>query len=95
MAALFASGLTEAGANMEPGGADRVVLVVNSADPDSARIAQHYARVRQVPEKNIYAFAMPRAEEISRGEFVRLVWQPLQVWPNIKVVQFLIQIRMV
>ena len=58
--------------------ADGVILLANSADPDSLRIARHYAAVRRVPEANIIALPLPLAETISWSEFVVTLWQPLQ-----------------
>ncbi len=59
-------------------GAKRVVLVTNRADPDSQRIAEHYALRRGVPVENIISLEMPTRETITWLEFVTTVWQPLQ-----------------
>ncbi|MEO6874424.1 MAG: TIGR03790 family protein [Opitutaceae bacterium] len=56
----------------------RVILLVNTNDPDSRRIAEHYATVRGVPRANIIAQPMPLTETITWSEFVTTVWQPLQ-----------------
>jgi uncharacterized protein (TIGR03790 family) len=58
--------------------AERVILLANRDDPDSLRIAQHYAEVRAVPAANIIALPMARGETISWREFVDTVWRPLQ-----------------
>src|ERR1035437_5622861 len=58
--------------------ATRVVLLANSADPDSLRVAQHYAAARGVPVANIIALPMPVAETITWREFVATIWQPLE-----------------
>ncbi len=58
--------------------AARVVLLANSADPDSVRVAQHYAAARGVPVVNIIALPMPVAETITWREFVATIWQPLE-----------------
>ena len=58
--------------------AARVILLANRDDPDSLRIAQHYAEARGVPLANIIAQSMPQTETISWTEFVTTVWQPLQ-----------------
>ncbi len=55
-----------------------VVILANRNDPDSLRIARHYAEARGVPAGNLLAFPMPEAETVSWPEFVRWVWQPLQ-----------------
>lgn len=57
--------------------ASRVVILANSDDADSVRIARHYAEVRGVPEANIFALKMPLGESISWREFVATIWQPL------------------
>ncbi len=57
--------------------AARVVLVANSEDPDSLRIARHYAEVRGVPVENIIALKLPLAESITWREFVVTLWEPL------------------
>ena len=59
-------------------GAAGVVLVTNSADPDSQRIAEYYALRRGVPVENIISLEMPKQETITWREFVLMVWQPLQ-----------------
>ena len=58
--------------------AARVVLLANTADPDSVRIARHYAEARGVPFENIVALSMPLAETITWREFVTAIWQPLE-----------------
>ncbi|HYP16212.1 MAG TPA: TIGR03790 family protein, partial [Opitutus sp.] len=56
----------------------RVVLLANADDPDSLRVAQHYASARGVPADNIVALPMSRAETIGWSEFVNTLWEPLQ-----------------
>ncbi|MFZ1057160.1 MAG: TIGR03790 family protein, partial [Opitutaceae bacterium] len=75
--ALFLS-LAGAAAGSSERLADRVVLLANSADPDSLAIARHYALVRGVPAANVIALKMPLAETISWREFIATVWQPLE-----------------
>jgi uncharacterized protein (TIGR03790 family) len=57
--------------------AARVILLANSDDPDSLRIARHYAEARGVPLANIVSLRMPLTETISWGEFITTIWQPL------------------
>lgn len=57
--------------------AARVVLVANSDDPDSLRIARHYAEVRGVPLENIVALKLPLTESITWREFIVTLWEPL------------------
>ena len=75
--------LTAAVAGAQPAHSDgplaaRVVLLANSADPDSLRLAAYYAAARGVPAENLIALRMPLAETISWPEFVDTIWQPLQ-----------------
>lgn len=58
--------------------AARVILLANRDDPDSLRIARHYAEVRGVPTENVIALSLPTVETISWREFVQQLWQPLE-----------------
>lgn len=58
--------------------AARVVILANSDDPDSVRIARHYAEARGVPVANILALKMPLAEAVTWREFVADIWRPVQ-----------------
>lgn len=57
--------------------AQRVLLLANRDDPDSVRIARHYAEVRGVPLENIIALPLPLTESITWREFVVTLWEPL------------------
>lgn len=57
--------------------AARVIILANSDDPDSLRIARHYAEVRAVPPANIVALKMPPGEVIAWREFIATIWRPL------------------
>jgi uncharacterized protein (TIGR03790 family) len=56
---------------------DRVLVLANSDDPDSLRIARHYVEARGVPVANVIALKLPLAESITWREFVATLWQPL------------------
>lgn len=58
--------------------AAQVVLLANSSEADSLRVARHYAEARGVPLENIIALPMPVAETITWSEFVETIWTPLQ-----------------
>jgi uncharacterized protein (TIGR03790 family) len=58
-------------------GGDEVVVIYNSRVPESKDVAEHYAKMRQVPEKQIYGFALTSDEEISRAEFRDSLQLPL------------------
>jgi TatD DNase family protein len=59
------------------GDSDEVVVVYNSSMPESKAVAEHYARARQVPAKQVFGFKLPAAEEISRAEFRDSLQLPL------------------
>jgi uncharacterized protein (TIGR03790 family) len=75
LALVWAASLHASGASSEI--AARVVILANSDDPDSLRIAHHYAEKRGVPEANIVALPMPKSEAIGWHEFVPTLWNPL------------------
>ena len=58
-------------------GGDEVVVVYNSRMPESKAVAEHYARLRQVPEKQIYGFELTTNEVMSRAEFHDSLQMPL------------------
>lgn len=54
-----------------------VIILANSADPDSLTLAAHYAGKRGLAESSIVALPMPLTEQITWGEFVTTIWNPL------------------
>jgi uncharacterized protein (TIGR03790 family) len=58
--------------------AERVVILANSRQPDSVRLAEFYATARSVPTANIIALPLPEEESITWREFIDQVWQPVQ-----------------
>ena len=58
-------------------GGDEIVVIYNSRLPDSKVVAEHYARMRQVPEKQLYGLTLSTNEEISRAEFHDSLQVPL------------------
>jgi uncharacterized protein (TIGR03790 family) len=58
-------------------GGDEVVVIYNTRVPESKTVAEHYAQMRQVPEKQIYGFALTADEEMSRAEFRDSLQLPL------------------
>ena len=58
-------------------GGDEVVVIYNSRLPESKAVANHYAQLRQVPENQIYGFALTTNEEMSRTEFRDSLQLPL------------------
>jgi len=60
---------------------DNVLLVVNESSADSARIAEHYARTRGVPQAQLLRVKVdPTADEIERSVFDAQVQAPIVDW---------------
>jgi uncharacterized protein (TIGR03790 family) len=58
-------------------GGDEVVVVYNRNMPESKAVAAYYARMRNVPEKQIFGFDLPTTEIMSRDDFHHLLQVPL------------------
>jgi len=56
---------------------DEVVVIYNSRVPESRAVAEHYAQLRQVPEKQVYGFPLTADEEMSRDQFRDSLQLPL------------------
>ena len=69
---LPSAGFAQTGAN--------VLVVVNEASPDSARIAEHYARVRGVPADQVVRIKLDVADEIERPVFEAQIQSPIAAW---------------
>lgn len=54
-----------------------VIILANSADVESLALAAHYASRRGLAESSIVALPMPLTEQITWGEFVTTIWNPL------------------
>jgi uncharacterized protein (TIGR03790 family) len=50
-------------------GGDEVMVIYNTRLAGSKLVAEHYARMRQVPEMQVYGFDLPVGEEMTRSEF--------------------------
>ena len=55
-----------------------VVVLVNTASPESVAVGAHYAKRRGVPEKNICRITCPTSESISRKSFAAKIREPLR-----------------
>lgn len=75
---LPAAGLSAAALAKGADPAARVVVLANSRQPDSVRLAEFYAEQRGVPPGNVIALPLPEAEDITWREFIDQVYQPLQ-----------------
>ncbi len=58
-------------------GGGEVVVIYNSRLPESKAIAEHYALLRQVPDNQVFGFALTTNEEMSRLEFQDTLQMPL------------------
>jgi uncharacterized protein (TIGR03790 family) len=59
-----------------PSGSE-VVVVFNSRVPESREIAQHYAKMRGVPKRQVFGFDLPITPDISRADFRSELQVPL------------------
>ncbi len=60
--------------------AERVIVLANSEEPESVRLAEYYAEARGVPAANIVALPLSRGESMPWPEFVTTLFNPLQEW---------------
>ncbi len=58
-------------------GGDEVVVVYNKKMPGSKEVAEYYAKMRQVPEKQVFGFSLPTSEVMTRSDFSDLLQYPL------------------
>src|SRR5271170_5324211 len=58
-------------------GGDEVVVIYNKRLPESKAVADYYAKMRNVPAKQIYGFALTTNETMSRAEFRDALQLPL------------------
>ena len=58
-------------------GGNEVVVVYNSKLPESKAVAEHYAAARAVPASQIFGFALPPDEVMTRQDFTDLLQKPL------------------
>jgi uncharacterized protein (TIGR03790 family) len=58
-------------------GGDEVVVVYNTRMPESKAIAEYYAKLRDVPAKQIFGFALTTDERMTRDEFRDSLQLPL------------------
>lgn len=74
-------------------GSHGIVLLVNSNDESSLKVARYYAQKRAVPERNIIAISCSKDEEISWDVYVNEILNPLRgelirsKWINAKEVE--------
>lgn len=64
-------------------GPHELLLLVNDDSPRSIELANHYARLRQIPPVNIVHLDLPftatdPSSRMTREEFTRTIWEPAQ-----------------
>lgn len=60
-----------------PSESDHVVVLANSREDESLRLARYYAAERSIPDRNIIALPMPVEETISWASYVSEIHRPL------------------
>ena len=58
--------------------ASRVIVLANSREPESVKLAEFYAQKRAIPPINIIALPMSGEETITWREFIDRIYRPLQ-----------------
>jgi uncharacterized protein (TIGR03790 family) len=59
---------------------ESVLVVTNEASPDSLRVAEHYAKRRQIPGTQVIRIRTAVADELARAEFEREIQAPISDW---------------
>jgi uncharacterized protein (TIGR03790 family) len=54
-----------------------VIMIFNTREPESKRVADYYASKRKVPTNQIYGFALPQTESMTRTEYIDGLQKPL------------------
>jgi uncharacterized protein (TIGR03790 family) len=54
-----------------------VVVIYNTREPESRRVAEYYAQRRQVPSNQLFGFDLPLTESMTRVEFMEQLQKPL------------------
>lgn len=73
---LFACQMAVAWA-AEPSVSDHVVVLANTREDESLRLARYYAAERGIPDRNIIALPMPIEETVSWASYVSAIHRPL------------------
>src|SRR5690606_12685712 len=59
---------------------ENVLVVVNDAVPDSARVGEAYAAARGVPDSHIVHLRTAVEESVSRQVYVETIENPIRAW---------------
>ena len=59
-------------------GPEEVAVIVNTESIDSLRIGELYARLRNVPIRNIIRISVPVRDDISREKYEKLIAGPVR-----------------
>ncbi len=60
--------------------AAQVGLLVNTTDPDATRVAEHYCRLRGVPEGNVLKLRLPAGETLPRAVYDEKLLPAVRAW---------------
>ena len=60
-------------AHAEPSLASQTLVIYNTRDPDSFRLAQYYAARRQIPDRQVVGLKCADTEEIARDDYRKLL----------------------
>src|SRR5689334_23118195 len=77
-AAALAALVLVARAALAGGGPAETIVLVNANSADSRRVAEHYAKARQIPASQIVEVRCAPALETSMADFVRDVVEPVR-----------------
>jgi uncharacterized protein (TIGR03790 family) len=64
--------------------AAHLLVVYNSADPDSKTLADYYAAKRNIPPERVLAIVCPTTEEISRKQYDETIRGPIVTYLSVK-----------
>ncbi len=57
---------------------DTVVVLYNSAVPESKKLAETYRKARNIPEDNLIGLEMPAVQDIPRTDYISKIQDPLR-----------------
>lgn len=60
-------------------GPAQVVVVFNSAVPESVKLAATYREARDIPAENLIGLKMPATQDISRADYITTIQNPLRL----------------
>lgn len=58
--------------------AANTVILANASQATSLEVAEHYRKERGIPEENLVALPLPTESDLTREQFVQMLWNPLR-----------------